>query len=378
MFPSCPGRFSFVFSAFAGPLVFGILLASTGCTDTKTESGPASGSQAAAQEDPAALAAVETLKGKVTRDADGFVIDVDLRGTAADDESLPVLAPLTRLRSLHLDELPITDAGIASLKSFKGPLASLDLRDCALTNAAMEHLAGIKSLRAIRLSGANGKTSVDDTGIAFLATLPSLKVLAADELFVSTAGLEALKGVGSLEELYLKSTLVDDDSMLIAAGFPNLKKLRISKTQVSNDGLKHLTACRKLEDIDLSENSLLNDDGMIHVGAITSLKRLNLWRVSVSDSGTAKLASLTNLEWLNLDNTQLSDAGLPALKDMTRLTFLHLGSTSISDTGLPLLEHLTSLKDLKVTRTAVTEAGVAELKKKLVNTEIQLKYVENL
>ena len=349
-----------------------------GCTDTKTGSGTPSVSQAAAKEDPGALAAVEALKAKVTRDADGYVIDVDLRDTAANDESLPALATFARLRSLHLDELPITDAGIASLTSFKGPLASLDLRDCSLSNAAMEKLAGIKSLRAIRLSGANGKTSVDDTGIALLAALPSLKVLAVDELFVSTAGLEALKGVSTLEELYLKSTLVDDDSMQIAAGFPNLKKLRISKTQVSNDGLKHLTACRKLEDIDLSENSLLNDDGMAHVGAITSLKRLNLWRVSVSDSGTAKLAPLTNLEWLNLDNTQLSDAGLPALKDMNRLTFLHLGSTSISDTGLPSLEHLTTLKDLKVTRTAVTEAGVTELKKKLVNTEIQLKYAENL
>ena len=61
---------------------------------------------------------------------------------------------------------------------------------------------------------------------------------------------------------------------------------------------------------------------------------------------------------------------------MKQLEFLHLGSTAVSDAGLPDLEGLTSLKDLKVTRTAVTEKGVAELKKKLPNTEIQLKYIE--
>jgi hypothetical protein len=37
---------------------------------------------------------------------------------------------------------------------------------------------------------------------------------------------------------------------------------------------------------------------------------------------------------------------------------------------------MTSLKDLKVTRTAVTEDGVAELKKSLPDTEIQLRYIE--
>jgi hypothetical protein len=40
------------------------------------------------------------------------------------------------------------------------------------------------------------------------------------------------------------------------------------------------------------------------------------------------------------------------------------------------LEPLTSLKDLKVTRTAVTPDGVAQLKKKLPDTEVQLKYIE--
>ena len=61
---------------------------------------------------------------------------------------------------------------------------------------------------------------------------------------------------------------------------------------------------------------------------------------------------------------------------MTKAKFMHLGSTFISDAGLKHLESLTSLDDLKVTRTAVTEDGVANLKKSLPDTEIQLLYIE--
>lgn len=364
-------------------LLLVVMLVTAGCSESKnrpsaeTPKGSSGDTPATpAAEDAAALELIDTLKAKIQRDTQGYIIDVDLRGTAATDDSLPVLSPLTRLRSLHLDGLPVTDSGISALIGFKGPLASLNLRDCSIGDSAMETLAGIRTLRAIRMSGDSGATSVSDDGIAKLAALPQLKVLALDGLWISTTGLEALLSAESLEELYLKSTLVDDDSMAVAAKFPNLKKLRISKTQVSNTGLQHLAVCQKLEELDLSENSLLDNAGMIHVGAMKAMKKLNLWRVAVSDAGIAHLEPLTRMEWLNLDNTQLSDAGLPALKGMTSLTFLHLGSTSISDTGLPLLAHLTSLKDLKVTRTAVTETGVAELQKSLPGTAIQIKYTE--
>lgn len=355
-------------------------LLSAGCSQSAEQAGTGAGKAAVpaapAAEDAAALAMLERVGAKVARDNAGYVIDVDLRKTTATDADLPALTPLTRLRALHLDELPITDAGIAALESFTGPLAALDLRNCSLTDAAMSSLAKIRTLRAIRLSGDSGATSVADDGIARLASLTSLKVLAADGLWVSTAGLQALLPLQGLEELYLKSTLVDDDSLAVIAQFPALKKLRISKTQVSSAGLQHLTACRQLQELDLSENSLLDNDSLQYVGAMTSLKKLNLWRVAVSDPGIAQLAPLTSMEWLNLDNTQLSDAGLPALQGMQRLTFLHLGSTSVSDAGLPLLKQLTALQDLKVTRTAVTDGGVAELQKSLPNTAIQIKYIE--
>lgn len=325
-----------------------------------------------------AVKALEVLKAEIRKDADGHVSDVNFKGTAATAENLKPLAAFTALRSLTLDGVPLSDSDLEILTTFKGPLASLNLRNCKITDAALDHLAKIPTLRAIRLSGESGDSSLTDEGLAKLTALKSLKVLALDHLWIGTAGIDSLTTVSTIEELYLSNTLIDDSTLEVLQKFPALKKLRLSQTQISNDGLKHLVACRQLEELDLSENSLLSDDGLASVGQITSLKKLNLWRVGVSNAGIVKLSPLTKMEWLNLDNTQLSDEGLVALKDMKSLVFLHLGSTSVSDAGLPSLYELSVLKDLKVTRTSVTEAGVTALKEKLPNTEVQLKYAENL
>ena len=147
---------------------------------------------------------------------------------------------------------------------------------------------------------------------------------------------------------------------------------------MSDAGLEALSGCKTLEEIDLSEDSLISDEGTPHLAKLTNLKKLNLWRVQITDAGAVPLASLTKLEWLNLDNSKLADGGLVLLKDMKSLTFLHIGSTQVTEAGAASLFHLKTLKDLKVTRTALgaSETAVAELKKNLPGTAIQTEYVE--
>jgi len=72
----------------------------------------------------------------------------------------------------------------------------------------------------------------------------------------------------------------------------------------------------------------LFDDDLQQLAGMTSLKRLNLWRVAMTDSGVAHLADLTNLENLNLDNTQVSDEGLKSLQKMNHLLTLPSSNAS--------------------------------------------------
>lgn len=325
-------------------------------------------------DDPDAVKALKAIATELKQDPEGFIVEVSFRGAEIDDAALDHIVGLRRVQSVLLNDTKITDKALQAVGKAT-TLRNVDLRGCKVSNAAISHLAGLTNLRALRLSGKNG-ASVDDGALSDVGKLTNLKALALDGLWVGEEGIVKLDGLKNLEEIYLGGTLVGDEALALLSQFPNLKKLRISQTQTTNAGMKHLAKLSNLEDLDLSENSQITDDGLVHLSGLSKLKKLNLWRVAVSDAGVEHLQSLTNISWLNLDNTGLTDAGLAHLKGMEKLAFLHLGSTAVSDTGLPHLENLKALKDLKVTRTSVTAEGVENLKKKLPDTVIQLRYIE--
>lgn len=351
-------------------------VAPTGASSPENESTQTVTSPKAvpASDDAGSVAGLEEAGAKLKKDGDGLVIEVDFRGSTIGDAALENLAGLRRVRSVLLNETAITDVGMAAVGKV-ATLQNVDLRGCTISNAGLKPLTALSELKALRLSGENGATSIDDDGMAHVARMKNLKALLLDFLWISEVGLEQLAGLDKLEELYLAKTLVGDDALAMMSQFPRLKKLRISQCQFENAGLAHLAEVTTLEDLDLSENNSINDSGMPHLSGLKKLKRLNLWRTYVGDTGVENLAGLTAMEWLNLDNSQISDGCLKHLGGMNKLSFLHLGSTLVSDSGLPALNGLSSLKDLKVTRTAVTEEGVAELKKSLPDTEIQLRYI---
>ncbi len=338
----------------------------------------AADSQAAIRRDELAEKAADALilaGAKLERSTTNVVTSVDLRGIEVIDPHAAQLSQLPRLEKLSLDQSAMTIGGWTALGKLSG-LSQLDLRDCPVDNEQLTAaLGGMPKLKALRLSGKSGRTSVDDSGMIAIARCLELKALAIDDLWVSTAGIEHLSANKKLAEFYAGGTMIDEEAALTLAKLPALRKLRLSRTGIGSVALETLTAL-PLEDLDISEASGVDDECLASVGKMKSLKRLNLWRDTVSDDGAVHLAGLTNLEWLNLDNTHISDASLPHLSGLSKLTFLHLGSTGVTDAGMPDLVSLKSLKDLKVTRTSVTEAGVAVVQQAIPGIEVQLKYIE--
>ena len=364
-------------TAFSRLCLLIVLVSIAGCSNDSPPPKTVSNANVA---EVAAIKALQAAGATFKTDEGGSVTDIDLHKLTLTPETLGFLPELKSLRVLNLADSTFSDESLPVLEKISLQLVLLDLRGCQLSDKAADVIARFTGLRALRLNGKNGRTTIGDEGVQALAACESLKVLALDDLtFVGTDGLAALTGLNELEELYVAGTIVDDDSCKLIAGFPLLKKLRLARNQVSDAALETLSVCSLLEELDLSEDSLITDAGMAHLAKLRELKKLNLWRVQISDDGALMLAPLTNLVWLNLDNTKLSDAGLPVLKRMTALTFLHLGSTQITAAGAPDLFHLKSLKDLKITRTALgsSDAAVAELKKNLPDTAIQTEYVEN-
>lgn len=353
------------------------VLSLTGCADN-SRSATSSSSEAASEgevtsaaEDASAL----TTAGATVEHKSGKVSLVAFRDVPIDDSLASKLPQFASLENLTILESNMTDEGWASIGKL-ATLRQLDLRGCAVNNEQLKlAVSGMPKLRALRLSGKNGQTSVDDAGLEVLSRCPELTALAIDYLWVTSEGVKHLAGNQQLAEFYAAGTALDDEAAEILSHLPKLKKLRLAASTVGTAGLEAFTKLQ-LSELDISECSQISDESMEPVGRMAALQRLNLWRDSVGDSGVKQLAGLKNMQWLNLDNTHLTDAGLPHLSEMTKLTFLHLGSTAITDQGMADFPELPELRDLKVTRTAVTEEGVAAVKKKIPGVEVQLLYVE--
>ncbi|MEO2022421.1 MAG: hypothetical protein ABGX05_11425, partial [Pirellulaceae bacterium] len=183
-------------------LGLGLLAGCNSSTETPTNPAPA-----VDLDDAAAVKALEAVATSLKRDGDGFVIEVNFRGTTIDDGPLQHLLGLQRLGSVLLNETSITDDGLTTLGKIS-TLRNLDLRGCQVSNDGIEHLGDLTGLRALRLSGASGATTVDDAGMATVAKMTSLKALFLDFLWVSEDGLALLQDSKQLEELYLAKTLV--------------------------------------------------------------------------------------------------------------------------------------------------------------------------
>ncbi len=96
-----------------------------------------------------------------------------LRETAITDSGLRSLGGLTRLKALYVESCSITDAGLKELTELAA-LHSLGLENCPyITDAGIDHLAGMKGLRVLELAG----TGVTRDGVARLQkALPTCKI----------------------------------------------------------------------------------------------------------------------------------------------------------------------------------------------------------
>jgi hypothetical protein len=133
----------------------------------------------------AAIAEIKKLGGSwaVDEQSPGKpVIKVLLSDTQITDAGLEHLKGLTSLKRLDLYSTQITDAGLEHLKGLTG-LQSLDLRSTQITDAGLEHLKGLTSLKrnAVQDVGAwldLSSTRVTDTGIKKLQeALPNCRIL---------------------------------------------------------------------------------------------------------------------------------------------------------------------------------------------------------
>jgi hypothetical protein len=132
---------------------------------------------------------------------------------------------------------PFTDADIGLLRQLDH-LESLDLSRCVnVTEAGLQSLAGIKSLKELTLGTNDGSgPRVTDGSLGFLKLLPHLKILSLSYTKVTDAGLAQLEGLRELEILDLDGTSITDAGLVHLNGLKRLQQLSVHGTTVTSPG----------------------------------------------------------------------------------------------------------------------------------------------
>ena len=211
-------------------------------------------------------------------------------------------------------------------------------------------LAGLSSCRELRWLDLSGSYSIQS--LAFLGSLPALRVLSLSGAGFEAAELVHMAGAVGLRQLDLSGTNVRDADLAALATLQGLEVLDLGTTEVRGEGLVGLAnAGVPLRALSLKSN-VFGERSLAAVGRLSRLESLDLSHAR-GELRLAPLAELEVLERLNLCCTVgVDDDALEVLagaRFAARLVGLDLTGARISQRGISAVTStMTRLHDLNL------------------------------
>lgn len=264
----------------------------------------------------------------------------------------------------------ISDAGGAASRDRDGKIVAVDLRGSWVTDSDLGDLARWTSLSRLDLS----LTRISDHGLQQLKHAPNITDLSLRYAeLITDEGLVAVKGWKHLKRLNLRGTKITDTTLQHLSGVTSLEALDIGFVQVTDVGLDALTSLPSLKELAIGGNKLTDVGlqplrqmpGLIHLD-LSGAQRTDsgLWSISLTEPGLDAVATLKNLRHVRLNGIGVSARGLERLKSLVQIERLDLqGCSRIGDDAVPVLAAFPALRMVDLTGTAVTEKGIAALRR---------------
>jgi Leucine-rich repeat (LRR) protein len=284
-----------------------------------------------------------------------YLRELDLSYTRVCDADLQELQKLTKLTDLDLSETRVEDEGIDNILRLPN-LHKLVLDYTHITDAGLKKLASLSGLQELELTG----TQVTEQGIAkLIVERPDLHVTCKGHL-PSEREVIAARG---LRLLGWRVDFWDDDS-----NGPIYVTLSERKADLSNLELDCLTSLKKL-DLTISTgapssiNAVLPDlhglEGLQSYNELNggelrrltrcqNLKRLILWRPTLSEQDWATFREFPNLETLGLSPATITSHGIEDIAKAKNLTSLSLYGGHFRPQDLVPLTTLEGLNELRL------------------------------
>ena len=179
-------------------------------------------------------------------DLPATLVELELAGTAASMDALQHIASITGLQRLNLSYTDITDESLVLLAPL-GKLRSLDLTSTEIGDVAAAHLESLAGLEELSLN----YTRIGDKGVQAVAQLSNLKSLEIVRTRVTDAALTSLASLASLSHLNLNYTKVTDRGLWSLSAMPSLRELLLDTAAISDAGLEVLRGHANLKVLNL-------------------------------------------------------------------------------------------------------------------------------
>ena len=275
---------------------------------------------------------VEDLGGTATRDPQGRITAVNLRGTWVNDTELRRLKDLPDLTYLDLSLTHITDQGMSELKALPG-ITELNLYFAEyVTDEGIAAIKDWKKLRKLNLHG----TKVGDTGLDHISGIKTLESLNVGATLMTDVGLERLTMLTRLKELSMGANELGDAGLQALRQMPGLTFLDLSGRQgtdknvwtlaMSDTGLEAVLTLKELKELRFACNP-------IGVG-IEGAKFGEISLLTVTPKWLDKIATLQKLERLKLQGcSRIGDDSVKTLIAMKALREVDLQGTAVTENG---------------------------------------------
>lgn len=322
--------------------------------------------------DDTVVASIEKQGGRVVRDANGNIVEVSLARTWATDADVEKLAGIKTLKKLDLSLTYVSDVGAEAIATLP-QLEELNLFTAEfITDAAVAFLRSNTNLRVLNLRG----TDVTDTSLEYVSQLANLRVLDISFTQIGDVGMEHLAPLSELEELNVGGMKISGAALHVLKYLPKLKRLSFYGTQRRNAGvcwapvmtdieLDTIALLTGLEELNIGDGVALGAPKPAVLGPATGEAECRIvGGTRITDFGVAKLANLKKLRYLNLSGSVVTGAALKTLATLPNLQRLSLWNVdSITDSSAAAFESLQSVTSLDLSNTAIGNPTLAALAK---------------
>lgn len=328
------------------------------------------GSALYAAADDTIVASIEKQGGYVVRNAKGNIVEVSLARTWATDADVEQLAGIKTLKKLDLSLTYVSDVGAQAIGALT-QLEELNLFTAEfITDAAVAFLRSNTNLRVLNLRG----TDVTDTSLEYISQLGNLRSLDISFTQIGDVGMEHLAPLSQLEELNVGGTKISGAALHVLKYLPSLKRLSFYGTQRRNAGacwapvmtdieLDTIALLAGLEELNIGDGVALGAPKPAELGPATGEAECRITGgTRITDVGVAKLASLKKLRSLNLSGSVVTGGALKTLAALPNLQRLSLwNAAGINDESAAAFASLQRVTSLDVSNTGIGDRTLASL-----------------